>query len=294
MKLSAVMNVYNEELCLPYCLDSLLPVLDELILVDGSEDGPSSDSTQAIIDTLSAEYPDKIRYFSGTFRKPDGSWDAASQWNVGLQQITGDFVMCTAADIIYDYEDAVLARQIVELFPEKTYFYAPFLEFFVDTEHIIMQDAMTKEPALPRPLCGHAVWVASSLGIYSFDNTEYNKEAFATREGIDWKRDVIFMPHVKRFHFAYVKSFPFQVAKIVKYVLRGEHGPIGAEVRARGKEAIYNYAVDFAKGFANSPPRIPYTGMYPKVAEPLRSMTAMDGYEEFMEWYESTICLQGY
>jgi glycosyltransferase involved in cell wall biosynthesis len=286
VRLSAVMNVYNEELCLPCCLDSLLPVLDELIIVDGSEDGSSDDGTLAIIERFSSEYPNKIQYFSGTFARHDGSWDCASQWNLGFGKITGDFVMCTAADIIYDYEDAIMARNIAEQFRRKKYFYAPWLEFFLDTKHIILQDSMTKEPRLPRPLCVHPVWLATSLGVYCVDDN--NKETFATCEEIDWNRDLVFMPHVKRFHFGHIKPFRYQVVKAVKYVRRGEHAEIDADA---GEDAIYEYAIDFAKKFTGAS-HAPYTGIYPRSAEPIRNITAMDGYEEFMEKFnaENAIC----
>ena len=263
-----------------------MPVLDELIVVDGSETGPSTDATRAIINSFSSKYPGIIRYLSGTFVRSDGAWDCSSQWTAGIERVTGDFVMCTAADIIYGHEDTIMARKAVEAFPDRKYFYAPFVEFFGDTKHIVVQDVMTKEPALPRLVCSHAVWVSTSLDVFCVDVK--NKEAFGTNEPIDWKRDIIFMPHVKRFHFGYVKPFRYQVEKVIKYVRRGEHAEISSDA---GAEAIHEYAVKFVLGFAASN-RIPYTGVYPEVAMSLKDRTAMDGYEDFMETYNarSAVC----
>lgn len=280
MKLSAVIAVYNEELCLPCCLASLLPVLDEVILVDGSPEGPSTDRSKSIIESFSAQHPGKVVYISGAFRNSAGGWDSPAQWNQGLELATGDFIMRTAADIIYDYEDVVMVSEIVDSFPEKKYFYAPYLEFIGDTRHIYMQDTMRKEPALPRPLCAVSVIVARSLGLYCIDDN--GKEAATTKQAINWKTDILFMPHVKRFHFGAVKPFKYQVTKIVKYIQRGEYGDKGTELLVKGQEAVYEYAITAAKGIGNTFFRMPYTGIYPKVAEPIRNMTSMDGYEEFI------------
>ena len=102
MKLSVIMPVYNEELLLPYSLGSILTIADEVIIVNGNELGPSTDGTKGIIDKLSSEYPGIITHLQSAFALPDGRWDAASQRNLGVKNVTGDFIFLVDADEVID------------------------------------------------------------------------------------------------------------------------------------------------------------------------------------------------
>lgn len=292
MRLSAVMNVYNEERLLPVCLSTLLPVFDEVILVEGSEIGSSTDGTIGVAEHYQSLFPNKVTIVTGTFKREDGAWDDARQSNVGLAKATGDFIMRTAADMIYDWDDVAMIREMAERYPNKKHFYAPQLEFFWDTKHINLQDTMTTEPCLPRAICSDPVLISSRVGLRCFD-TEEGVTASTTEQPIDWRRDVVYLIHVKRFHYAYVKPFGSQVEKIVKYVKHGDHRKIGAEVLARGEKAVYDYAINLVLGWERSSNCQPYAGLYPRAGETLRDMKVMDGYEQFMSWYRKKFNLRG-
>jgi hypothetical protein len=284
--ISAVMNVYNEERLLPYSLPPLLRLLDQVILVDGSEDGPSTDKTQFIVSQFQKEYGQKIVYISGTYRRADGAWDDSKQRNEGLKRVTSTFVMHAAADMIYDYTDVAMIVDMAEKYPDKLYFYCPQLEFFVDTEHINLSGVMESEQCLRRPLCGTAILVAMIAEPYCLDVGEYQISGYAAHKPIDYQRDAIYMPHVKRFHYAYVKPFPEQVTKILKYIVHGECGPSGKEVQIKGKKAMYDYAIERIMSWQNLPNYQDYAGVYPQIGAALRDMNVMDGYDEFSQWYE--------
>lgn len=279
MRLSALMQVYNEELCLPCSLGTLVPIVDELIIIDGSENGPSTDNSSAIINSFMAKYPDKIVYLSGTYSR-DGVWDEASQVNEGYGCVTGDFVMRTHADIIYDTEDLVMVREIIDRHPDSKYFYAPYLEFYCDTDHVILSSYLANESCLPRDSCGDVVAVAMSLEPHFEDFGEYGRSALIA--AVDWVQDIIYMPHVKRFHYAYVKSFEKQVEKLVKYIMNGECGQLGEELKALGSKEVLGYAIEQVDAYAEHPGKYPFAGKHPKAGEPLREMTIGDGREEFV------------
>lgn len=284
MKLSVIMEVYNEELCLPYSLGSLLPYVDECIIVDGSENGPSTDSTQAIVDQFAGNYPGIIIYVSGEFVRDDGAWDDTAQSNMAFGMVTGDFVMRTHADIIYERRSMVMLRQIVEKHLDKRYFYCPLLEFFYDTDHIMLPSHLKVESSLLRPMCGDVAVIAMSANPHFEDLGEHRRSSLCAT--IDWKNDLIYMPHVRRFHYSHVKPFKEEVAKIVKYIKRGDFETAGADLLALGEQSVWDWAIKYVENYKDHPQLRQYAGVYPREAEALRSMNTMIGHDEFMGNYK--------
>ena len=285
MKFSALIHVFNEELCLPYSLGGLLPIVDECIIVDGSEIGPSTDGTKAIIENFQKQYGDKITYLSGTYSR-NGEWDNTTQNNVGLSHVTGDFVMRTHGDLVYDVEGVIKIREIVEKHSDKKLFYCPMIHFFVDTNHHILSSIVTPETKLRREICGDAV-------AYSMESNpryvDYPCNGKWVKSGIgwnlNWDKDILYMPHIKRFHYASVKPFKYQVAKYVRNIMKSDFQELGDELKAQGRKAIYDWAIDQVKTTMIADNGMEYAGEYPIIGEPIRHITAMDGYEEYMTWY---------
>ncbi len=283
MKLSAIMQVYNEERCLPYSLGSILPYIDECIILDGSEQGLSTDGSFAIIDRFIAIYPGLITYVSGDYRRDDGAWDDTKQTNEGFARVTGDFVMRTHADIVYERASMVMLRDIVELFPHKRYFYCPLLEFFWDTDHIMLPSVLLPESSLLRPMCGDVAVLSMSTDPHFEDLGTYRRSSLCAT--IDWNSDPIFMPHVRRFHYSHVKPFKDEVEKIVRYIKRGDYEAQGMELQQAGEKAIWDWAIEHVESYGDHPNLREYAGVYPEEAEPLRSMKTLDGYSEFIDEY---------
>jgi len=278
-----VVEVYNEEKFLPFCLVPMLPCIDECIIVDGSENGPSTDNTAAIVSDFKAKYPEKITYIRGTYRRDDGAWDDTAQNNEAFKHVTGKFVMRTHADIIYDYQDMEFIRKTVERFPDKKIFYCPMVEFFYDTKHIRLYPDSKYEELFARPIVGDVPVISMELKPHFEDIGEYRRSGLQA-DGFT-HRDTIYMPHVRRFHYGWVKPFKEQVLKHVKYINRGDHGEHGAKLKAKGEGAVFVWARQHVLSYETDPSKFPYAGEYPETAEPLRDMTSMDGYKEFMEEY---------
>jgi 2-polyprenyl-3-methyl-5-hydroxy-6-metoxy-1,4-benzoquinol methylase len=278
------MHVWNEEICLPCALAGLLHVVDELVIVDGGPKGPSTDSTKQIIDGCIAAYPGKIKYLSGTYLRDDGTWDETRQVNDGLAKITGDYVIRMTADIVIDEADLLMIRDIIERYPEKLFYYAPVIDFGGDTDHIILQGRMVGEELLPRELvlADGLVWnMAANLRAVEVGEAR----VYGMVTDVDYDKDILYMPHVKRFHYGYVKSFASLVHKYVGLVYNRQHDN-WQELQAAGEQTMVAEGMNWVRNLKNTLPLQPYTGTYPVNGEPLRGMDVMDGYEEFMEEYK--------
>lgn len=289
VKLSALVQVYNEELCMGCCLAGLLPVVDECVIVNGGPQGPSTDSSLDVIKAAMLEHPGKIKYLEGTFRQEDGQWDHTGQNNLALDNVEGDFVIRAHADLIYSIEDVARAREAITRFPNKNYFYAPMIDFYCDTDHILLPSFMEPEKQLGRPQCGDPVAI-SMRSKPRYMNYEYEPGHFKSGMNIslDWVHDTVYLPHVSRYHFAFVKPFNYQVYKMMRNLMRGQYSKLGDELKQKPESEIYKWIIDQVLKYEAHPGRQVYAGEYPAIAEPIRGMTSMDGYDEFMTWYKAT------
>lgn len=104
MKVSVVVPVYNVELYLQQCVESLLKQTYtdiEIILVD---DG-SKDSSGTMCDSFAEQYPEKIK----SVHKSNEGLGLAR--NTGMEYVTGEFVTFIDSD---DYVDKNLIEQLVK------------------------------------------------------------------------------------------------------------------------------------------------------------------------------------
>ncbi len=96
MKISMVMPIYNEEKLLTYHMELAAPFVDEIILIDGSPTGPSTDDSLNLI-----EY-DNIKVIDGKFEMHHrkGGWDKAAQLKAGVDKATGEIIILTSCDSV--------------------------------------------------------------------------------------------------------------------------------------------------------------------------------------------------
>lgn len=101
-KVSIIVPVYNVSDFLPRCLDSLvnqtLKDIEIIVVNDGS-----TDESQAIIDTYSANYPHIIK----AFKKQNGGLSDAR--NFGIKRATGDFLGFVDSD---DFVDTTMFKKL--------------------------------------------------------------------------------------------------------------------------------------------------------------------------------------
>jgi glycosyltransferase involved in cell wall biosynthesis len=291
VKLSALIQVYNEELFVGPCLAGLLPVVDEIVIVHGGPDGISTDKTALYLESAVANYPGKIVCLEGVFRQKDGQWDHTRQNNLGLECVTGDFVIRTHADLIYDISDVAKIKEAVNRFPDKKYFYSPMLDFYGDTDHILLPAYIEAEKQLGRPQCGDPVAFSMKANPRYID---YSYGVGWVKSGlqldINWGEDILFLPHVNRYHYAFARPFEYQVSKMMRNLMRGQYEALGEQLKTGGRDAMYQWIIDVVLGYGNNPARKPYAGSYPAVAESLRGISYLDGYEDFMQSYNEA-CL---
>lgn len=104
MTISVCMIVKNEEQQLADCLDSLVPIADEMIVVDTG----STDSTKEI----AARYTDRIYDFP---------WidDFAAARNFAFSKATMDYIYTADADEVIDEDNIRLFRRVKELLPPE-------------------------------------------------------------------------------------------------------------------------------------------------------------------------------
>jgi len=274
-KISMKLITYNEEFFLPHSLAVVLPYIDELVVVDGSPDGPSTDCTLDILAEFSNRFPGKMKIFTGIYRNHDSSWDEMTQANETLKHITGDYLMLHHADIIYDHKDMENIVKAVERFPNKLVYYCDMIEFFYDMMHVRLYPN-TCEVFCPKPLTGDVPMLSMKLKPRYVGNAIMTHEHYTTH-------DTLFMPHVRRYHFGWVKPFAKQVEKHIKYMKHVRKQP---EILELGEDGIRKWAIEHVLSYATDPSMHDYYGEYPEIVEKLSlwNMSSMDGYDE------NTIC----
>lgn len=275
MKLSLVFNVYNEAHFLGH-LETILPHVDETIIIEGGAIGPSTDTTVDILKEYQKTFP--IKLLRGTFRRDDdGGYKQEEMKNIALDKVTGDFIIFHHADIVYDAEAIVRMREYIEQFPDKALFFAPMLELFFDMKHIRLYK-FEKEGMLYRPLCGDVPLVSmayrphfrmlKSIGMHLQESwTPY---------------DTMLMPNMQRYHLCFVAPFPNQVEKHVRRITQRDWGDLGEELLLSGYEAVFKTALEHVEGYATDPCQFDFYGELPDTLKD-KDYSAFDGREEFYD-----------
>jgi hypothetical protein len=267
----ALLNVYNEELLLPYCLEGLMSDIDQCIIINGSANGPSKDKSKKVIDSYLSLYPNKIKYFEGAFTNPDGSWDESEQVNLGFSKIETDFVIRIHADIVFDYGEIAKIKSILSRFSHKKFIYSFQRDFWVDTDHILLYN-FPLEVQLPHPIANDPIAIAMSAKPRAIDN-ENGK--FGVVANIDWQNDILWLPDIKKYHFGFVKPFKLMLEKVYISMRKGDCFPLDGVTDEQINEKAYAHV----EAMMNAP-CYDYAGEYPQVAEPIRHISMRDGYKE--------------
>ena len=281
--LSALLCIYNEELMLRGCLSNLVKFVDEIIIVDGSPIGASNDGSIEIINEFMQNHL-MIKYYSGIFAFEDATWDEPSQINFGLSKVTKGYVMRTHPDTIYDIADMEFLRQA--LTSGKKYIYCSTLDFWGDTSHILLYRHSNIETSLMHQLTLEPLAVSMNCDVRaeSIRISDSEPRRFGMAYNIDYDNDILYLPHVKKYHFGFIKPIRIQIEKYVCYAKRGD---MGSEYMNSDLPTLYEFAIKHVLDGYRDKKGMEYYGYYPEDARSLKNISYMDGYEEFIEWYGS-------
>jgi hypothetical protein len=228
MKISVGMIAYNAMPVVEMALRSIYPHVDEIIIIDGSRMGPSTDGTAKFsassFITRSGPRHAEVRVFSGTFARPDGSWDEQSQRQAYLNEMERGidrWGILQDADEVFDHENAL---KLIEAIHEanKNPDIKVISHGFVHFWHSLNQVMTGGHWSRPRDVC--AFRLTPELRT---TNIVHVGEREGERFGQDGKAAMI-RPDIFSYHYGHAMSFERLCFKVQEYFLakyvRDNHG----------------------------------------------------------------------
>ena len=149
MKITAINISFNEEDYLQYALDSIYPLMDKIVIVEGcdlvsrpfaTDEGLSSDRTTEII----KEYPDpdaKIVYVAHGFCQDKND---LRQCSLSAVEPDTDYVLVFDGDLLYREEELQNVIALAKKYPQLRDIYAEHKLFFHDFHHVLTIDPEKK------------------------------------------------------------------------------------------------------------------------------------------------------
>lgn len=265
--ISAILPVYNEAKLIPFCLKRIMPQIDQLVLIDGGPQGPSSDETEDLAREIAG---DKLCYLSGMYNQ-SGRFDRALQIKEGLDAADGDIIMRLSADMLI--QGMQYLRDAVDEHDTVLVFDCQFMEFWLDTRHIRLNGNLN--PIERRPLA-----VSREIGLSVF-----------SQGGLDLSRmeesDRIYLLAVANYHLGWIRPFKAQVEKHVSHVYAKAWGEHGDTLMQAGERTVECWAIHHVMRYKNAAyARVDGAGLIVAELEDLDSMAYDEGFDEFRTEYE--------
>lgn len=267
--ISLVMCAYNEWDLAVRGLKVIKDFVDEIIIVDGSPEGVSSIDTDKRDEIKSWE---KVKYFAGTFAKPDGSWDEATQKNFAISQATQQYIMFHDCDIMYDIEELEMLEKAIVDHPERKVFYTTLLEYWMNQDNIRVYPCDSATYSMPTTF--RAV-IAADM------KPSFNGMSVVCKDADKFKT-YMYVPQCTSYHYGWIKGFQAQLDKHLRNLRMGLWGAAWADIEASKDKEQVKWALGLIKNYPSEICRMPYSGNVPLCMEGL-SMSYMDGYEKAMD-----------
>lgn len=274
--ISMLLPVYNEERMLFHSLRSTIEFVDQVVVVDGSPFGPSTDRTGDILAFFSRQYPDKIDYLSGTFRLENGGWDEGAQRNLGLAKVDGDYLMPHCGDMVYGFEDMRKMVEAITMFPHRRIAYCPFIEFWIDTQHIRLYRGFAMEGGFVAPAISDINFVSMELVV------EYRGGPHLVLN--EWSvTDMLYVPSAFRYHYGWILGFDTQVRKQYRRMKMGAwaNSP-DLDLQHEPDEVIVKWAINHVLDYPKMGCNFDYYGEVPTKD----CLTYLDNKDETLAFYE--------
>ena len=269
-KVSVILPVYNEEFFLPYVLANINDYVDEIIIVDGSVKGQSTDKTAEI-----AKSYEKVKYFSGTFITDFGGWDMGGQRNLALEHVTGDTILVLSADMIIDNME--MLRNSLE--GDYDLFGIALVEFWLDTRHI--RAYANNYDLYSTPSANFKIIAVNMDRAPSFNINGGIK----TEDDIEYDR-CLYIPQVTLLHFGWIRPFRQQVQKHIRHVKMGLWGETGSNLLRMPKKDLEQWAIRHSLTYRESR-YLDFYGTFPDCANDLIDMRADYGCNNVIKEYEN-------
>jgi len=188
MKIVALVNCYNSEEYIEYCIKSIYPYVEQIIIIDGAFNDKiqptiSNDKTEEIIKRImDKEYPGgKITYVR------EGGNNEVEQRNKVFRYIdlyTMDWLFIVDDDEIYKPEDLLSLREFLEYADKDGYYVHSFdfinsFDWYKDNSH---RRIYRIDPSMK----------FSGIIKVSYGNKEYEVKEF--------------IPNINKFHYSYVHN----------------------------------------------------------------------------------------
>lgn len=255
MLVSVVMPIYNEANLLPLSLENLTDV-DEIICVDGSPNGLSTDNSKFIIEQHGAKY---IPYESNK------GYSRQLQLQLGYKEVQNDFVMIISADMLISN-----LKTIIDSDMDIDQIWCYQLEFWLNKENIRITDKAF-----------HPICLIQHRDDVDKMKVSYHKEI---RQ--------IYYPHVFRYHLGWIRDFKSQVEKHISHIKLGLWSELGKEIMTHGDQGIEAWAIhhvlkyrtsSYARCHFNDP-----------IIEKIPAMTYRDGFDIYKEDFEKRYTTEFY
>jgi glycosyltransferase involved in cell wall biosynthesis len=264
------MTVYNEEDLLPGLLENISPHVDEIIAIDGSPEGASTDNTKA---TLEAN--DKVVYMCGTYKTVNGiGWDMARQRMDGINLATGDVYLFLSADMLF-----LRLEQLREAIEQDKYgiFFCNTLEFWQDTKRLRLYSADCDVLTVPAPILEP---IAVDKRFHPF----WEEGGRLNLEGAEIS-DRMLLAGTLKFHMGWIRPFGQQVSKHIRNVKQGRWLEHGENLLASGERKLTQWAITETMSYEGIP-SIAYSGELPKEMAGLLEMKYNTGLDTVLKDYE--------
>lgn len=253
--LSVITPVYNEEKLLPRFIESVSLITDDIVFVDGSPFGVSSDNSAEIIQDYG------YTYLSGTYGRA-GIWDKDQQINEGIRNSKKDNLLILSVDshvILDDYEFGYAWYEIE--FGELITYYE-YRQFWIDTHNL-----------------RHENGNVATLGMIL--NKQLNPKYIDHK--LTYRGEILpeecKLARMTVYHCGWIRPFADQVQKHIRNVEVGGWGERGQKLLQRGDRALESWAIHHVLNYKQSS-YIPCS----KIVD--FEMSYMDGISEFISQYE--------
>jgi len=252
-------------------LKNISPYVDEIVAVDGSVLGPSTDSTADILKSFDS----KVKYKAGKFISPDGGWDISTQRNTAITMATGDILLFLSADMFF--VDLGRWREVIDGQDDYKLFFCSTVEFWQDTSHVRLYSPSSDLLTIPSTILQVVSIERKLRPVFNADGSMRSNEARLDER--------LLMPCVIKYHLGWIRPFQQQVDKHIRHVKQrrwGEHG----DALLRGKDRdLELWAILHVLGYNNTP-SIPFVGPTPPEMSEFANLKYTAGYEAVAAAFE--------